>query len=325
MSRMNYRFNQKTLRFEKIERKPLTYFIKNLLPQFLLSVALGIFIFLGVSGYIDSPAEKHLKEKNKQLVFKYNILNQELNTTADFLAGLEERDDDVYRMIFRLDPVPTAKRQAGYGGSDRYKHLNKFAHSDLMVSTSAKLDILSKKMLVQSESFKEISEYVDKKQDMAASIPAIQPISIKDLTRFGSAFGMRFHPILNRYRMHKGVDLTAPKGTQIYAAGDGMVVESRNAANGFGKVVKINHGYGYLTVYAHCSKLLVREGQKVKRGEVIALVGSTGLSTSPHLHYEVRINGKAVNPLNFYYDDLSEEEYERMIADSAGAETHVFE
>jgi len=323
MAKISFQFNPHTLNFEKIERSIVGHVVKKILPQFLVSLILGIFLFLGISHYVSSPAEIRLKDANTELLFNYQILNQEIDKVGNQLTELEKRDDEVYRMIFQVKPVPKSKRQAGFGGSDRYEEFRKYSSSDVLVSTSEKIDILSKKMLVQSESFEEVSALAGKREEMAACIPAIQPISNKDLVRFGP-YGMRFHPILHYWRMHKGVDLTAAQGTPIYAAGDGIVVEAEHAGNGFGKVVKISHGFGYLTVYAHCSKLLVRPGQKVKRGDVIAEVGSTGLSTCSHLHYEVHVNGNDVNPVNFYFDDLSDEEYEKMLKISSSSD-HIFE
>ncbi len=323
MAKVRFQFNPHTLNFDIIERSVFGHIIKNILPQLLVSLILGIFLFLGVSQYIDSPAEKKLIQENKAILFDYQILNKEVDAVAEQLTQLQKRDDEIYRMIFQSKPVPEAKRKAGYGGSDRYASFKKYTNANVLVSTSEKIDILSKKMLVQSESFEEVKSLASKREEMAACIPAIQPISIKELIRFGP-YGMRFHPILHYWRMHKGVDLTARRGTPIHAAGDGIVVESQHAGNGFGNVVKIDHGFGYLTVYAHCHELKVEVGQKVKRGEVIATVGSTGLSTSDHLHYEVHVNGNDVNPVNFYYDDLCQDEYERMLKISSSSD-HIFE
>ncbi len=326
MSKINYEFNPNTLSFDKIERNSFKHILKQIIPRFLFSVTLGIFIFLGASQYIDSPAELKLEEQNADLLLNYDILNKELDETADFLTELQNRDDNVYRMIFQAKPIPESKRKAGYGGSERYNALKKYTNAKVLISTSEKLDNLSKKMLVQSESFQEIADLVSKKEEMAACIPAIKPISNKELTRFGSPFGMRMHPIKHRLIMHTGIDLTAPTGTPIHAPGDGIVVRAEHSRGGYGNSIRIDHGFGYMTLYGHCSKILVRPGQKVKRGDIIGLVGSTGLSTAPHLHYEVRINGKWVNPVNFYYDDLTDEEYEKMIEMSAGQpETHIFE
>jgi len=325
MRTSKYRFNPETLTYE-IEKPRFTkLFLKSFLPKLLISISLGIIFFYIFSSFIKSPDDYLADENNNELKLKYEFLNKELNYTVKTLAELQHRDDDVYRMIFQAEPIPASKRKAGYGGSSRSKIYPNIENSDILNSTIQKTDILSKVMLVQSESYNEIFDYVKNTEKLASCIPAIQPIALNDLTRFGSSFGMRFHPILKIWRMHDGVDLTAPRGTKIHASGDGIVFRASNNGGGYGNVVKINHGFGYTTIYAHMSKILVRLGQHVKRGDVIGLVGSTGLSEAPHLHYEVRINGRPVNPINFYYEDLTDKEYYDMIEASSKAETHIYE
>ncbi len=324
MSKFTYRFNQATLTFEKVEKKITKVLIKKILPQFTLSLILGILLFFVASSFISSPAEQNLVERNNELKLKFELLNKDLDRTAFDLNELEKRDDNVFRMIFEADPVSEDQRRAGFGGSDRYAKLRYFENSNLLINISTKSDILTKRMLVQSESYKEVMLMVNNREAMAACIPAIQPIALDELTRFGSAFGRRFHPIYHVWKMHTGIDLTAPTGTPVHAAGDGVIFRT-GRAGGYGLQVRMNHGYGYVTLYAHLSKILVRPGQKVKRGDIIGLVGSTGASTAPHLHYEVRVNGKFVNPLNFYYNDMTDEEYQQMLESSSTADTHVFE
>ncbi len=324
MAKSNYQFNTKTLSFEKIEKKIAKRIYKVFLPQFILSLILGIVLFSVVSFYFESPVELNLTEKSNNLKLKYELVNKQLDQATTSIKKLQNRDDNLYRMIFEAKPVPTMKRLAGFGGSDPYSEFKKYDNADILINTSKRLDIIHKQMLVQSDSYDEISELVNDKEKMAASIPAIQPIAIGDLTRFGSAFGYRMHPIYKRRKMHQGVDLTAPTGTKIYAPGDGIVMRADASSRGYGNHIRINHGYGYVTVYGHLHKMFVRPGQKVKRGDVIGLVGNTGLSTSSHLHYEVRVNGVHVNPVNFYYNDLTDEEYRKMIEVSSTAETHVF-
>ncbi len=325
MRASKYRFNPETLTYELEKPRFLKLFFKSFLPKFLISVALGIIFFYVFSTYIKSPDDFLADEHNNSLKLKYELLNKELNYTVKTLAELQHRDDDVYRMIFQAEPIPASERKVGYGGSTMPKVYPNIENSDLLNSTIQKTNILSKVMLVQSESYDEIFDLVKNTEKLASSIPAIQPIALDDLTRFGSSFGLRFHPILKIWRMHDGVDLTAPRGTKIHASGDGIVFKAKNTHGGYGKVVKINHSFGYITVYAHMSKILVRPGQHVKRGDVIGLVGSTGLSEAPHLHYEVRINGRPVNPINFYYEDLTDKEYYDMLEASAKAETHIYE
>ena len=324
MRKFKYKFNSETLSFEKIELKFSDIIFKRIIPIFLVSSVLGIFLFIFVSPYIDSPALTNLKDRLDNLKFEYQMLNDDLNLASQSLDDLQTRDDDLYRVIYGIKALPESKRQAGIGGSDKYESLNKFQNANLLINANINLEKNMRRMLVQSESYNEIVEIVKNKEKMAACIPAIQPIALKDLTRFGSAFGMRLHPIHRIMKMHTGIDLTAPTGTKIYAPGDGVVFRA-GRAGGYGNHIRIDHGYGYVTVYGHLSKILIRPGQKVKRGDVIGLVGNTGLSTSPHLHYEVRINGKWVNPVNFYADDLTDAEYEKMIQMSESSTTHIFE
>ncbi len=320
-----FRFNPETLTYELEKPNWSKIFLKKFLPKFLISVVFGIFFFYVFSTFVKSPDDFISEENNNELKTKYELLNKELDYTVKTLAELQRRDDDVYRKIFQAEPLSEAERKAGFGGSTGPVLYKNIENSEILNKTIQKTDFLSKIMLVQSESYNEIFELVKNTEKLASCIPAIQPIALDDLTRFGSAFGRRFHPILKVWRMHEGVDLTAPRGTKIHAAGDGIVFRASNNGGGYGNVVKINHGFGYVTVYAHMSKILVRPGQHVKRGDVIGLVGSTGLSQAPHLHYEVRINGKPVNPVNFYYEDLTEEEYYKMIEASSKAETHIYE
>jgi murein DD-endopeptidase MepM/ murein hydrolase activator NlpD len=219
----------------------------------------------------------------------------------------------IYRVYFEQMPFPSTQREVGVGGSQEYANLPNNKFGDILASTSQSIDHLERKLVVQSSSFDQVIEMAAHKEARLAARPAIQPISMKDLTRFGSSFGLRYHPILKVIRPHEGIDLTAPRGTPIYATADGTVIEAGYRAGGFGKKIVLNHGFGYETLYGHCETVLVKPGQKVKRGDVIGLVGSTGLSKSPHLHYEVHINGHPVDPVNFYANDLSAEEYDRMI------------
>lgn len=324
MGKFIYQFNHATLSYEKIEKKFLKTVIKEILPQIVLSLFLGVILFYFTSLYFSSPEEKALVNKSSDLKLKFELLNKDLDKTAYILNTLEKRDDNVYRMVFEAEPLSEDQRRAGFGGSDRYDYLKYYENSKILINTTKKLDILTKRMLVQSESYKDVMNMVNNKEEMAACIPAIQPIALDKLTRFGSSFGRRLHPILHVWKMHTGIDLTAPRGTEIHAAGDGIVFRA-GIAGGYGNCVRINHGFGYVTLYGHMNKILVRPGQKVKRGDVIGLVGSTGLSTSPHLHYEVRVNGQFVNPINFYYNDMTDDEYQKMLEMSANADTHIYE
>ena len=325
MAKSKYHFNPETLSFKKIEFSFIDDFLKKILSQTAISLFIGFALFLLAFSTIDSPNLQKLKATNKSLMLKYDLLKNEINASSVTLAEIQSRDDFKYRPIFEANPVPKSVRNAGFGGTNKYVKLSDLENSDMYISLHQQMDRLSKQLYVQSKSYDELVKMIKDKDKMMACIPAIRPISNKDLTRFGSPFGMRFHPILKYKRMHAGVDLTAPRGTKVYAAGDGVVVRAVYSNNGLGRNVVINHGYGYKTVYAHLSKLNVNLGDKIKRGDVIGLVGNTGLSTTPHLHYEVRKNDRPVNPVNYYYNDLDDEEYEKMIEMSADANTHVFE
>ncbi len=325
MKKIKYQFDRETLSFKKIDISFKDMFFKTILPQSIIAIIFGAVLFLLLNLVIESPLERELREDQNNLLIQYELLNKEMNSSSLQLASMQQRDDDVYRKIFQADAVPSSVRKAGFGGIDKYAYLTGFQNSDIVINTAQQIDLISRQLVVQSKSYDEVIDLVKNKEKMLASMPAIQPISNKDLTRFGSPFGYRMHPILGYLKMHAGVDLTAPTGTNIYAPGDGVVIRADAGSRGYGNHVRINHGYGYITVYGHLSKINVRVGQKVKRGDVIGLVGSTGLSTSPHLHYEVRINNKPVNPLNFYYNDLTDEEFDKMIAMSANANTHIFE
>ncbi len=324
MAKIKYHFNHETLSFETIQVGFKEILYKKILPHISISFVLGIALFVSAIFLIDSPFENKLKRVNSELLLNYELLNKRIEHGAKVLSEIEQRDNSIYRLMFEMSEIPTTMRSAGFGGSDRYVKLRGLENSDLLIETSKRLDMVSKKLVVQSKSFDEVISLVKSKEKMVASIPAIQPVAMKDLQRFGSPFGYRVHPILKYVRMHEGVDLTAKRGTKVYASGKGIVIIADNQGNGLGMHVRINHGYGYSTVYAHLSKSLVRSGQKVERGDVIGLVGSTGLSTGPHLHYEVRINNRPVNPLNFYYNDLSDEEYQKMV-ESSSEDTHLFE
>ncbi len=323
MAKYKFQFDPETLVYKKIR---LTYKerIYRSLPRVAYATIVGIVFFMGFSLFLKSPVEKQEEEKKQRVMWSLDYLNRKMNNTLSVLEEIQKRDNNIYRQIFQAKPIPEAVRKAGFGGVDRYKKYEGSVYSKKMIETARRIDVLSKQMVVQSKSLDEIVELVKSKEKMVSCIPAIQPIAIKDLTRFGSPYGLRMHPILGYARMHYGVDLTAPKGTKIYASGDGFVYRA-DWGGGYGNCVRINHGYGYETRYAHMSKILVKSGTYVKRGDIIGEVGSTGLSTSPHLHYEVLINGKFVNPVNFYFDDLTEEEYEKMIAMSAHSDTHAFE
>ena len=312
MARIKYRFNTKTLSYEKIEAdwkqrslKISTFLVASLFAGF-------IFFFIGAK-YFDSPKEKLLKQENSQLKAQYDILNKRMSQAEEVLADVQKRDDDIYRVILEAEPIPKEIRTAGFCGVNRYKNLQGLKNSELIVESAKKLDQITKQLYIQSKSYDDVIEMAMAKEKMIASIPAIQPVSNSDLRRMASGYGMRMHPIYKRMKMHTGMDFSAERGTEIYATGAGKVVHTETSRRGYGNNIIIDHGYGYKTLYAHMSSFNVRQGQEITRGQTIGYVGNTGTSVAPHLHYEVWKDDQKVNPVNFYFNDLTPAEYERMI------------
>ena len=312
MAKIKYYYDTKTLSYKPIKlnssEKIRGYFI-----FFLSSILLSFFILLIFYQFFDSPKEKRLKLEIQNLTSQYEVINNDMQQVETVLDEIQERDDNIYRVIFEADPIPTSIRKQGFGGVNRYEKLLGLSNSELMINTSKKIDQLTKQLYLQSKSFDEVIDLAKNKSNMLASIPAIQPVANKDLKRMASGYGYRIHPIYKTRKMHYGMDFSAKTGTEIYSTGDGIVSKVKRSKRGYGNYVKINHGFGYETLYAHMSKYIVKKGQKVKRGEVIGFVGNSGISTAPHLHYEVRKDNKKINPVNFYYNDLSPEEYEKML------------
>lgn len=316
--RAKFFFNTKSLKYERVQvrlwdrvRRALYFLTTGL-------VFAAVTIFLAYT-YFDSPKERRLKREIKELAYQYELLNNKLGKLSIVMQDMQDRDDNIYRMIFEAEPIPSSVRRAGFGGVDRYRDLEGYENSSLLVETTKKLDMLSKQLYIQSKSYDEVVKLAKNKAAMLASIPAIQPISNIELKRVSSGFGYRTHPIYKTRHLHTGMDFTAITGTEIYSTGDGVVERADSPAQGYGKHVIINHGYGYKTLYGHMSKFAVRAGQKIKRGDIIGYVGNTGASTAPHLHYEVIKNGNKINPINFYYNDLSPAEYQQMIELSSRA------
>jgi hypothetical protein len=312
MSKINYKFNTKSLTYERVD-VPLKQKVFRVLSYLATGLVFATLTILVAYRYIDSPKEKQLRREINELTLQYELLNDRMSEISEVLDDLQERDNNIYRTVFEAEPISDDVRKSGFGGVSRYKHMHGFNSSNLMVETAERLDRISKQLYVQSKSFDEVAKLAKNKENMLASIPAIQPISNKDLKRQASGFGWRTHPIYKTQEFHPGMDFSAPQGTEIYATGDGVVETADARAQGYGNHVVINHGYGYKTLYGHMLKFAVRRGQKVKRGQLIGYVGSTGLSTGPHVHYEVIKGDKKVNPINFYYNDLTPEQYQKLI------------
>jgi murein DD-endopeptidase MepM/ murein hydrolase activator NlpD len=312
MAKHKYKFNPESLSYVKVARSPKEKFY-IFLSYFSASVVLAVLYFLVFSIFFDSPKEKGLKRQISELKVNYQIVNDELDKIETVLKDLQERDDNIYRTIFEAEPIHSAIREAGYGGSNRYRDLEKIENSKLVIDVKSRLDKIMKKIYVQSTSYDQLIKLAKNKEDMLASIPAIQPISNKDLKRTASGWGYRIHPIYKIRKFHYGMDFTAPTNTEVYATGDGVIESVESSMRGYGNSIIINHGFGYKTLYGHMTSFKVKQGQQVHRGDVIGYVGSSGLSTAPHLHYEVMRNGEKVNPVNYYFNDLSANEYEKMI------------
>ncbi|MEN8230169.1 MAG: M23 family metallopeptidase [Bacteroidota bacterium] len=307
-----FSFNPRTLSYQKIEPTG-----QQKLFRFLLFTGLTISLTIGAlilrDRYIQSPRNERLTAEQQQITYELNLLNRDIRQYENQLRDVAFNDDHIYRVYFEVDPWPATLRNAGVGGSNKYAWLRQYKYADLLTQAYRSVDQIERKLVVQSISFDQVIEMAGNKEERISARPAIQPISMKNLTRFGSSFGMRYHPILKVVRPHEGIDLTAPRGTPIFATADGTILQAGYRAGGFGKKILLDHGYGYRTLYGHCNEVIVAPGQKVKRGEVIGKVGSTGLSKSPHLHYEVHVNGRPVDPLNYYANDLSSEEFDQMI------------
>lgn len=308
--KVKYHFNTKSLTVENIQETTWDK-IKGFLRIVLAGMVFSIIVLSIGYTVFDSPTEKALRREIEQYRTQYQILNDRLNILNAVLADLQERDDHIYRVIFEAEPIPTSVRKASFGGADRYSHLEGLNNSEMIIATTQRVDRIARQLYVQSNSFDEVFEMARNKADMLASIPAIMPIA-RGTDRLVSGFGYRIHPIFKRLRMHTGVDFAAPTGTPIFATGNGVIVRAEHDHSGYGLMVKIDHGFGYRTLYAHLSKISVRVGQRVSRGEVLGLVGSTGLSVGPHLHYEVIRNGRTVNPVSYFFHDLSPQEFEQI-------------
>lgn len=312
MAKVKYYYDPKTLSYRKIEKTPAYRLRQSLL--YIGSIFLAAFlIYIVADSFIDSPKEKRLRRELENMKLQYSLLGDRMDQLSEVLADLQQRDDNIYRVIFEAEPLPESVREAGIGGVNRYRKLDGYENSELIVQTAKKLDKLTKQVYVQSKSFDEVVNMAKDKQKFLASIPAIQPVANQDLKRMASGYGWRLDPFTKTLKMHHGMDFSAETGTPIYATGDGEVIRADSRSSGFGKHIRIDHGYGYITVYAHLSDYNVRKGEKVKRGDLIGYVGNTGRSRGPHLHYEVHHNGERLNPVNFYYGELSAEEFNRFL------------
>ncbi|WP_047544949.1 M23 family metallopeptidase [Psychroserpens sp. Hel_I_66] len=312
MSKVKYYYDPETLSYRKIERRKGKTFKYGFI--FLLASALFGFLFVFISSqYIESPRERAMKRELSNMELQYELLNKRLDNAFAALESVEERDNSIYRLYFEANPIPDEQRRAGFGGVNRYKKYEGYDNSELIIESNERLDKLQKAIVVQSKSLDEIAVLAEDKEKFLASIPAIQPVRNKDLKHMASGYGYRTDPFTKVRKFHFGMDFTAPRGSPIYATGDGVVTRADNNSTGYGNHIRIDHGYGYVSLYAHLYKYNVKANQKVKRGDLIGYVGSTGRSEAPHLHYEVFKDEERINPINFYYGNLTAEEYARLL------------
>ena len=312
MGKVKYYYDSETLSYRKIRRKKRTTF-KYVLVFLSAAGLFGFLSFFIISQYVESPKERELARELQNMELQYQLLNKRMDDAIAALENVEERDNAIYRLYFEANPIPEEQRRAGFGGVNRYKKYEGYDNSQLIAETNKRLDILEKAIVVQSKSLDEIAKLAEDKEKFLESIPAIQPINNMNLTRVASGYGFRTDPFTKVRKFHWGMDFTAPRGTPIYATGNGVVKRADNSSTGYGKHIRIDHGYGYVSLYAHLYKYNVRVNQRVKRGDLIGFVGSTGRSEAPHLHYEIFKDGNRINPINFYYGNLSAEEFEKLL------------
>lgn len=299
MQNYTYRLYEDCKTEDKKEASFKSIFYKSIVLKLLFVFVLVAVLYVVFSNIIQHKEKIELANERQNLLEQFGLLNERMDKAENELMRIQKQEENTYRKILETDPIPESIKKAGFGGVNAYKRYEGMLNSDILISTAKRIDILSKQLTVQSKSFDELIKLAKEREKKLAIIPSIFPLDYNELQKIGSGFGPRRHPILGRVKMHKGIDLVAKRGIKIKSAGKGVVIKACYSM-GYGKCVKIDHGYGYVSVYAHMSKILVGEGQKVKHGDVIGLVGNTGRSTGPHLHYEVWINGKAVDPEIFY-------------------------
>jgi murein DD-endopeptidase MepM/ murein hydrolase activator NlpD len=317
MSKVKYYYDPETLSYRPIEitnKKRISNVVLFILASFVFGLS-SLLILLN-SDWINTPAEISQKRALENYELQFEILSKKLNQIEAVVENIEERDNNIYRVYFEASPIPEEQRRAGFGGVNRYKNLEGYDNSDLIINATKRLDVLSKQTVVQSRSLDEIERLAENKAELIEAIPSIQPIKNQDLTRMASGYGYRTDPFTKKRRFHYGMDFSARKGTPIYATGNGVVKRADNRSSGYGKHIRIDHGFGYISLYAHLSKYNVRRGQRVKRGDIIGYVGNTGRSVGPHLHYEIFKDKKKINPLNFYYGNLSQKEFDALLTQS---------
>jgi murein DD-endopeptidase MepM/ murein hydrolase activator NlpD len=313
MAKVKYYYDPEKLAFLKI-RPRYSKRISNIILFILSSAVFGILtlFFLINTDILETPKEKIQSRELTEFKTNYLLLNKKIDLIAEVLDELEVRDNDIYRAYFNTAPIPEEQRKSGLGGINRYKSFKGLSNETLLTTTNEKVDEIAKQTAIQSRSLDDIIELAKGKEKFLASIPAIQPIKNENLKHMASGYGYRSDPFTKIKKFHAGMDFSTDVGTPIYATGDGKVIRANNRLSGYGNLIEIDHGYGYLTRYAHLSKYNVKQGQTVKRGDIIGYSGSTGRSSGPHLHYEVHYQGNVVNPINYYYGEISAKEFELL-------------
>jgi murein DD-endopeptidase MepM/ murein hydrolase activator NlpD len=318
MKKIKYYYNTNTLRYEKLET-PLRVKLLRIFGFIAAAFVTAVLISFVAFQFIGSPKEKILQQRNAVLHDRYDELQDSLETIQQQMQELEKRDNDVYRAIFEASPVPDSARAKQIETQQEIAVVENMKDNQLLSSIMSSMNNLSSRIRAQHESYDEIDELVQNKEQLLAHTPAIQPVSNKDLNRVASGFGYRIDPVYKTVKFHAGLDFSAPQGTPIYATADGSVAVAGNQGNGYGNHVIIKHGYGYETLYGHMVRVNVRPGAAVKRGQIIGWVGSTGKSTGPHCHYEVHKNGQKIDPIYFFYNDLSPEQFDLLLKKAAAS------
>ena len=311
MRKVYYIYNPKTRTYDRIY-PTMRQRVMSYLRRLFVGMGLGAGSFIVLLLIFGSPSEKDLRMETSRRQAQYHILSSRLDESWQVMKGLQQRDDNLYRVMMQADPVADALRTPSYNKTNRYEDLMELPSAKLVVNTTQKMDLLERQLYIQSKSFDEVLALCKKHDEMLECIPAIQPVSNKDLKQTASGYGTRIDPIYKTVKFHSGMDFSANVGTPVYATGNG-VVRKAGWEGLYGNCIQIDHGFGYVTRYAHLSKIDVRVGQKVVRGETIGKVGTTGKSTGPHLHYEVMVKGQIVNPVNYYFMDLNADDYDRMV------------
>ena len=318
MKKIKYYYNTHTLRYEKLET-PLRVKLLRVFGFIAAALVTATIISLLAFRFVGSPNEKLLRAENERMKDRYRQLNEKTKKIEQQMKELETRDNDVYRSIFEASPIPDSARLKDLEKEQQIAKVEGMEQNDLVNSIIESINNMGSRIKSQQTSYKEIGTMLQNKEKLLAATPAIQPVSNKDLKRIASGYGYRIDPVYKTVKLHPGLDFTAPAGTPIYATADGTIEFSGNRGDGYGNNVIINHGFGYKTLYGHMYRIKARGGQRVKRGEVIGWVGSTGKSTGPHCHYEVIKNGNKIDPIYFFYNDLTPEQFDRLLKLAAAA------